>query len=591
MLKRFRVWSFFLVALLSSALLLGACGYMTSTPAPAATVSQGLSLASVKSQPALGVNSALAQNFPADTGIYVSLNTDSSSDQATRWQKVTQYLSNIPGVKDAMPTTGLPLQADMGNYETDIKPWLGNEVALGVTDLAALSNLASGMSGGKMPTTGNIPVLLAASVKDKAKLETYINDTLSKSNLTATTETYNGATLRNINLFILTISIGYNDSKLFIGGSPAIVKAAFDQPASASLAGNDKFKTVAAKLPAANMAFFYGDVPNLVKTLNSNPDVQKALNGASFSSLGLDYMGSAGATLAMDKEGMRVDSYQTYDGSKAPAEVQTRLNKGANPNTILNVLPEKTFFFVNGRDGKSAYENFVKSTTYLGDQGKQITDGIKQFETESGLNVQNDLASLFPAEFALFAQSVSGYVQGDKNTLPVGIGFLTKVSDKASAQTSLDKIAAAVEKGDKNGEIKFQSKTVNGVNLKQAVKPGGNISLNLGIVKDYAFFSASEEQTQAIIDAVNGGKSFLKGPNAANFTAVRDNLLKANQGYGYLDLQEAVAAGLTTLPADQLTKTKATTDKLTEFKAAGFAFNQSLTEGVATLYLHFPGIK
>ncbi|MEI6044479.1 MAG: DUF3352 domain-containing protein [Chloroflexota bacterium] len=587
MFKRFSRWSLLLVALLSISLVLGACGDLTSE-APA----------NVKSSPNLGVKSALAESFPQDTALYISLNTDTSSNQIKGWQKVTDYLSAIPEVKDALPKLDVLAQFDLGSFETTIKPWLGNELALGLTDLNTLANLAS--SKDKIPS-GEIPLLLAAPVKDKAKLETFVTDFLAKLNLTAETEIYNGATLKNISLFTIVLSIGYSDSKLFIGGSPALVKAALDRTTDKSLASTDSYKKVTAKLPADYLAFIYGDVQGAIKTLNSNPNIQKAftsdpkiqdaLKGVTFNPADFEYLGNVGVTLAIAPGGFRIDAYQPYQSDKASADVKTRLSKPANPNTILNVLPENTFFFATGQDGKSGYADFAKKAAAMGEQSKQITDGIQKFETTSGLNIQNDLASLFPDEFVLFAQPVKGYTQGDKQSLPLGIGLLTKVSDKAVAQANLDKITAAIAKADTKNELKFQPKTIGGVTFQQAVKPGGNLTLNLGIANGYAFFSSSEEQTQAIIDSVNGKGTFLKGVNATNFNQVKESLPQNNRGYLYLDLQQSVALALATLPVDQATKTKAYTDKLTAFKALGFASSQTQTEVAASLFLSFPEVK
>jgi len=159
------------------------------------------------------------------------------------------------------------------------------------------------------------------------------------------------------------------------------------------------------------------------------------------------------------------------------------------------------------------------------------------------------------------------------------------------AQAKLDKITAAIAKADTKNELKFQPKTIGGVTFQQAVKPGGNLTLNLGIANGYAFFSSSEEQTQAIIDSVNGKGTFLKGVNATNFNQVKESLPQNNRGYLYLDLQQSVALALATLPVDQATKTKAYTDKLTAFKALGFASSQTQTEVAASLFLSFPEVK
>jgi hypothetical protein len=588
MLKRFRLWSFFLVGLLSLGVVLAACGDTTATPAPAASVSQGLSLRSAPTQVATGVKSGLAQNFPQDTSIFVSLNTATSSDQVKDWQKLVDYLSNIPELKDAFQKLDLLKQANFGSYDTDIKPWIGDELALGVTNVAALANLTSG----KMPS-GEIPVLIAAQVKDKGQLETFITNLLTKLKFNATTETYNGATLRNINLLVVNLTLGYTDTKFFLGGSPALVKAAIDRTEDKSLTKNSQYSDIAAKLPTGYLGFAYADVQNVVKTLSSTPEAQTALNGVNMSSLGLDYLGGMGITMGTATEGFRVDSYQTYLTDKEPADIKARLNKGANPSEILKVLPEKTFAFANGQDGKGAYDLFIKQVGALGDQGKKITDAIAKFESDTGLNVQNDIAALFPDEFAVFAQPASGYTLGDKNSLPVGIGLLTKVSDQKVAQANLDKIAAAVEKANSNGQWKFQPKTYKGVDYKQAANPnGGNSSLSIGVAGNYAFVSSSPEQTEALINSVttNTG-TFLGSTAATNFNNVKTVLTQDSRGYAYLDIQQAIQTGLVTLPADQQTKTKGYTDKLTEFKAAGFSTSENDKGSISTFYLYYPGIK
>ncbi len=585
--KHFSRFSLMLVALLGLGAVVAACGDVTATPAPAATI------APAAYQVTRGVKTDLAQYFAPDTTIYTTFNTNATSDQIKGWQAVSDYLSNIPELKNVFQQTDLLKLANMGNYDTDIKPWIGNEMAIGVTDVGALAGLVASTQSGSMPTgLGNIPLVVAASVKDKAKLETFVTDFLTKSNLTPTTETYKGATLKTVNLFILSLTIGYDDTRFFFGPT-AQVKATLDRVATASLASQAQFKKVATNLPAENLAFVYTDAQAISKSIANNPNLQKMLsknNSTATTMPDVSYLTGQGATVAMAADGMRVDSYQAF-GANLPADVKTRLSKATNPNSILDALPEKTLAFANGQDGKSAYTSFTQSLSTMGDQGKKIQEAITKFETDSGVSLQNDVANLFGDEAVVFAQPISGYTSGDKNTSPVSAALLAKVSDKAAAQASLDKIAAAIEKADQSGATKFQSKTLAGVTFKQATKANSNSSLNLGVAGNYVFFSSSEEQTGAILAAINGNATFSKSASAATFNKVKDGLPGNNQGYAYLDLQQAVSTGLATLPADQLAKTKATSDKLTEFKAVGFSTTQNSNESFSTAYVYFPGIK
>jgi hypothetical protein len=586
MFKRFPVWGLLLVGILSTSLLLGACGDSAATPTPAAKQG-GTGLASVKSNLTLGLKSPLADSFPSDTALYISVNTDTNSDQIKGWQKIITYLSGIPEVKAALPQLDVLASAKMGSYDADIKPWLGSELAIGLNDVNAVANLILASNSGATPSL-DIPVLAAVSITDKAKLEAFITKLLTNLDVTATTETYNGFTLKNVSVAPITLSIGYNDKKLFIGGSPAIVKAAIDRTADKSLAGNDQYKLVASKLSTGYLAFIYADIQGALKSLNSNPNIQKLLNGTSLSSLNLDYVGGLGVTTGTATDGFRIDVYQSYLADKVPADVKTQLTKPANPSTIISALPDKTFLFGNGQDGKSAYATFLKSLSTMGTQSQQVTDGIKKFETDTGLSIQNDIVSLFPGEFAVFAQPLSGYTASSSSSLPLSIGALTKVTDKVAAQASIDKIAAALEKASTSSTnpVKFQPKTVNGVNIKQATVKDSNSSLNLGVTGDYAFFSTSEDQTKAIIDSVKANKTTF-----AQFTSVQNNLPANNQGYGYIDLQQVISLAISTLPADQVAQVKTYTDKLTAFKAIGITASQSATENVSSIYIYFPDIK
>jgi len=58
--------------------------------------------------------------------------------------------------------------AKIGTYDGDIKPWLGSELDIGLTDVNAVVNLATG-SG--TATSSELPVLIGASVKDQAQAD------------------------------------------------------------------------------------------------------------------------------------------------------------------------------------------------------------------------------------------------------------------------------------------------------------------------------------------------------------------------------------------------------------------------------------
>jgi len=611
MLKHLSKWNFLVVALLSLTVFLAACGDNTPTsppPAPTAspTPNSGISV------PA-GAKTTLAANYPDSTALFISINTDTASGQIKSWQKIVDYLAQIPEVK--MVTQNA--LAQIGTYDGDIKPWIGGELDLGLTDVNAVVNLVGGVTGASVGTVSNqlgtapatadattatttsaattsqsteLPLLIGATVKDQAAAEAFINKLgtkLAGSGLAAPTkETYKDATFYTFNLGIAEVVAGVSKDKLFIGGGPALVKGAFDQDAAKSLAGKADFKTVASKLPADNLTFAYLDYQTIIKTVTNNPQVKSAL--ATLDTTSLDYTGSVGVAFSTAAEGFRIDSYQTILADKTPTAIADMLKKGANPNKLLNALPESTLAFMNSRDGASAYDLFVSTLKSAGStSGVDFDKSITQFEQQTGLSVKNDIVSLFSGEYGLFVTP-----EPNNKNVPVGFGLLTETSDTAGTQAKLDKIADAIAKN-ASGKVTWTSKTVGSTTFKTAqvsdTQSQATVTANIGIAGNYAFFSLGDDTTAGLITAATGGKNFTNGANAANFTKVKANLPGDNSGYFFLDIQPVIKLATANLPAGATAnEVKAVTDKLAKLYSIGSATHQTTTESQSVVYIYFP---
>lgn len=600
MLKHLSKWNFFVVALLTLTVFLAACGDNTPTspppaPTPSPTANTGLTV------PA-GAKTALAANYPDSTTVFISINTDTASGQIKSWQKIIEYLAQIPEVKMVTQNMDLLALGQIGTYDGDIKPWIGGELDLGLTDVNAAVNMVTGLTGGSDSSStaaagtglsGEPPLLIGASVKDQTAADAFINKLgtkLTGLGLTAPTkETYKDATLYTFNLGIAQVVAGLSKDKLFIGAGPNLVKAAFDQDAGKSLAGKADFKTVTAKLPAESLTFAYLDYQTIVKTVTNNPQVKSAL--ASLDTTSLDYTGSVGVAFSTADEGFRVDAYQTILPDKTPTAIADMLKKGANPNKLLNALPESTLAFMNSRDGASSYDQFVAAIkTAGGTSGVDFDKSIADFEQKTGLSVKNDIVSLFGGEYGLFVTP-----EPSNKTVPVGFGLVTEASDTAGTQAKLDKIADAIAKNS-SSQVNWTSKTVGSTTFKTAqitdTTSKSTVTANIGIAGGYAFFSLGDDTTSGLITAATGGKNFTNGANAANFTKVKASLPSDNTGYFYLDIQPVIKLATANMPAGASSdQVKAVTDKLTKLYAIGSATHQTTTESQSVVYIYFPVTK
>ncbi len=613
MLKRPTRWGLPVAALMTISLMLVACGEPSATPPAVPTVAQAPAapqaappVVPVVAQPAapvalqsavpLGAKSTLAGSFADNTPIFISLNTDSTSDQSKSFGKTVEYFSNIPDVKKALAQLEM-LKVVGLDYETGIKPWLGNEVALSLTDFAGLQGLGNNKTA--LPT-GDLPILIGMLVSDRPKAEAFVTKTtgLLKSFAQATIQedTYKDVKLTTIKMGTTSLVIGLGKDKLFVGGNLDTVKAAFDRSAAQSLASNANYTTIAAKLPSSNLSFAYVDAQAAIKSLVNSPQFKQ--NGPNLQLPNADYIGSLGLTTAATDEGYRLDSYQVYIPGKTPPAVATQLGKAANSGKILSALPEATLFFANGQDAASGYDALINAMKTSGNA--DFDKKLAEFEQQSGLNLKSDVVSLFSGEFTAFAVPETA-----NQAMPVSFGLVSQVGDKTATQAKLDKIAAAIEQQSK-GQVKWQTKTVGSTTYRTATITQGQTttSLNLGQGNgsavpggSFAFLTVGDEATNGLLTAAGGGKNFLAGPNAANFNKVKAQLPTDNGGYVYLDTQAAIKLAVAQpLPSDatKAEKAKAAQDfaaKLDKLYAVGAATHQTASEAASTVFVYFPVTK
>jgi Protein of unknown function (DUF3352) len=594
MLRHLKKFSGLLMVALLLPLFLAACG-SNNTNSDAGAIQK------VKA----GYTSPVSDYFPAETALFISLNTNADSTQAKSFKKIADYLSAIPEVKQIFDNIDIFKSGGLGSYETDVKPWLGNELAVGLTDLKALLTLGQ-LGSGATPGSGNSgsmadltaltqalnSFIIAAPIKDQAKADAFLKKALGglmgggSSSAQPVTTSYNGYNLTSINVIFFELVFATNKDRLFIGGGQASVKAAIDRAKDKSLTNANNFKNVTGKLPAENLAFVYADVNAIMKTILNDPNIQKMLQGQTELLKGYEFYGAFGMSFATADEGFRVDTYNTYDSSKIPADQLPLYQNSATQSKIVEALPEGIFFFANGQNAKQAYDGFMNSLSATGDQAAQVKEGIAQFEKESGLSLQNDIIGLLSGEFAVFSSALPA----NTTPIPFAIGLMSIVSDKAATQAKIDKIVAAIEKAP-NSELKFETKTFNNVSYKSAKVAESDMTLNIGIAGNNFFLSTFAGQTEAIITASTGGASYAKSAAFADFNTVKGYLPTGNSGYFYLNLQETIKLLVASAPAKDQADIKKYTDKLTQLRSIGGATKTTTSEGVSTYFIHFPVTK
>nr|MDQ3346123.1 DUF3352 domain-containing protein [Chloroflexota bacterium] len=193
------------------------------------------------------------------------------ADEASLDQKVDQVVENLIG------SAGLGL-----DYQDQIKPWLGNQVAVA-----------------GWPAAGDVtaPVtVLIAEVKDQALARAALRDLATETGLSFAPQTYEG----------IEIQVSDGGAYAFVGemlvfgeSSEGIEAVADVEGGAGSLADRDDFRATMADLPADHLASAFVDLAALAEATGTGEQ--------------LSAFSTAGAALIAEPDGLRLSGSAPFD--------------------------------------------------------------------------------------------------------------------------------------------------------------------------------------------------------------------------------------------------------------------------------------
>ncbi|MCV0403445.1 MAG: DUF3352 domain-containing protein [Chloroflexi bacterium] len=218
------------------------------------------------------------------------------ADEASLDDKVDQIVGN------ALDAAGLDL-----DYEADVKPWLGNQVAVaGWTDDAATE-----------------PVMVAIiDLKDVALARSTLADLAERNGVDVRTETVDGG----------EILVGDEGAYAFVSemlvvsdGPEALERVVAVAGGDASLADRDDFTTTMADLPTDHLASLFIDVA--------------ALGESTDTSAQLSAFSTAGAALVAERDGLRLSGRAPFDVEGAASSATAGFGLGGEPSSLVDWMP------------------------------------------------------------------------------------------------------------------------------------------------------------------------------------------------------------------------------------------------------------
>ena len=314
------------------------------------------------------------------------------ADDASLDEKVDQVVQNLLG------GTGI-------DYRSDVKPWLGNQVAV------------AGWPSGE-DIADAVPVVIA-HVKDPEAARASVRDLVAEGGPAFTEETYEGVELNVSD----EATYAFVEEMLVAGPTAEAVRAVVDVAnGAASLADQPAFTETMDRLEPDHLAAMYVDVP--------------AVSEAAGASDATEAVGTAGAVLVAEDEGLRLSGSVPFDEGAAGPSDRAGFVMGREPSGLSEWMPEDTLAEVvifGLRQTLEDAETAISNT----EEGAEVASTLDTLRALAAFGLGIDLdADLLP----LLDREVGIAITGFDGELPSGQLFL-RPSDPEAAVAALDRIA------------------------------------------------------------------------------------------------------------------------------------------------------
>lgn len=488
----------------------------------------------------------IAQLLPADTPVVGLVTTNTE-----KWQSLSKFelFAQIFNAADKV------FPAQMGlNYQTDIKPWLGEQVAFVFMP-----------QKNKKPVNLEASFLLLATVKNEKQLQVLV-DRFKESNSQEITERqYKGVRILEWKPTNPTPPVS-TLSKSFIAAIPGIpslpmpnpnsikgrgmaiallpkyivtastatpIEQLIDKPAnSPNLAQNPNFRQTT-QHPQYNQALFtlYED-PNkflaLFKSLAQDPNLPFPIPPSAINWAQVEQYSSLGGLVWEQQEGLRLQ-LNAYRKTPNLANVLT-------PNTA-QLLPRIPAPVYSATTGSNIYQQWQMLVTLLS-SNPQFKDGLAKFNqtitSTTGLDLNKDILGWMDGEYALFFYPTKQGLLSSE--LKMGLGFLVQTSNRSKAESSLNKLGES---------IKSISSGALAINNYDDIDGFSVNSWEFGEKSVFAY-SWVDDKTLLISTGLGAARELLPQPQHQlpkdyNFTTATSSLPAANQGYFYINMGSSLS--------------------------------------------------
>ena len=401
------------------------------------------------------------------------------------------------------------------DWDTDIAPWLGDEVGLGMWNLPL--NVT-----GSAPASTPPSLVFVLATRDPTKsdaLLTKLRDQAASTGTQFNEATYRGiATVEQANLSqgepsafatvnnLVIIATGTDDLHATIDA--VLDKKGLDQFGS--------YQDTLSKLHGGRAVTAYLDLEPFMKLAMDQASTWQSLTADEKAVV--EAIQAVGLGLSFEPNGLRLEMLLTADANKLPLGQLGALQGASNANKLLQTVPDSTFLYIGGEKLSTFFDSFLQS---LQAADPSIASSLRTFERQANIDLSNDLFNWMTGEFTLVG--MPGAIGSSAGQIPFGIALLVTPSDKQLAETNADKFFHAVAD---QAKLKIDDMSVSGATLHALLDTSGNPTLVYGILNDNFILALSQDAVKRIGSA---SSSPLAGD--ATFKAATAPLPSGNGGF------------------------------------------------------------
>ena len=464
-----------------------------------------------------------AQMLPEDTQFYLSMSPNLQNVAGYQNLK-TLYLDN-PDIQNLIEEFEAELSAETDLiFETDIQPWLGNEVIFALPDLS-----------GSIADQNETPaIVIAAMTTDTAASDQFVQKVMASA--AEDGDPFVDEVYQTITLHVQDSEFGddaifatFNDF-VVASNDLALIKDMIDKSQGITerpgLADSPRFQRVLSELPPEAVMTSYWDFSGLFEAIFQDLPVelpaQQTQDLEAFEGMGL-----AGT---LQPDGIQLDFALTYDTAKMSERMRASFDQPASPNAILNQVPSNALLSYNAKNLKAIWEQAKEGLEANPDFGETMQD----LESEFGFSLDEDLFGWMTGEFALIIVEAE---PPDDFSPPIGGYLLIGTDDVNQASTGVQNIMDSFE--DQGMLPPLRDETIDGVQVRGFTDFfSGTFQGGYGFHNNYFFAAYLEDSIKAFAGASQDSMT-----TSPNFSAVQARLPQNNYGYLYLDIDRLQTMG------------------------------------------------